>query len=159
VKKVNERFLDRNTNSRKRSSFGVTLIELMVVIVILGLLAGLIAPEVIDKIADAKIATAKTQIKHLHDAVRTYKIDTDEYPQELLDLIEDPGIEGWNKRGYLEGATEIPKDPWDNDYVYQCPGTRSPDFDIISYGRDGQEGGTEDDADIYNSELGKKGGG
>jgi len=151
----NKHYLKRRA-SRQFSRRGVTLIELMVVIVIIGLLSGLIAPNVIQYIAKAKVASAKAQIANFNNAVRNYYIDTDEYPQSLEDLVTQPsGVEGWNTGGYLiDQTTQLPLDPWKNEYEYRFPGTRGV-FDIICYGKDGQEGGTEEDADIYNSELGQ----
>ena len=152
---LNQGYRVRRIGRGRRLGRGVTLMELMVVIIIIGLLAGLLAPEVVHYVGKAKVATAKAQIKHLHDAVRNYYLDIGAYPQSLQDLITEPsGATGWNKGGYLEGASEIPKDPWVHDYIYQCPGTKGP-FDIISYGADGKEGGEGDNADIYNSDLGK----
>jgi len=160
VKKANNKHNIKRHASRPFTRRGVTLIELMVVIVIIGLLSGLIAPNVMQYIAKAKVAAAKAQIKHLHDAVRNYYIDTDEYPQSLEDLVTEPsGVEGWNRPdGYLDQATEVPLDPWKNEFEYRYPGTNSA-FDIISFGKDGQEGGSDDDADIYNSDLNKSGDG
>ena len=157
MKSINRSRLKNRSSLFRHVPRGVTLIELMVVIVIIGLLAGLIAPNVVDYIDKARVATAKAQIKHLHDAVRNYYMDTGEYPQTLLDLVEEPpGVEGWNKNGYLDNATEIPQDPWNNDFEYQYPGTLGGNFDIFSYGRDGQEGGADEDADIYNTDLGRR---
>ena len=145
-------------NQRKSRHFarrGVTLIEMMVVIVIIGLLSGLIAPNVIQFIAKARVATAKTQVKHLSDAVRNYYIDTDEYPQTLEDLVSEPsGVTGWNSEGYLDQATEVPLDPWKNEFEYRASGAGSAPI-IICFGKDGQEGGTGDDADINSNDLGK----
>ncbi|MCP4707820.1 MAG: type II secretion system major pseudopilin GspG [Planctomycetes bacterium] len=127
----------------------------MVVIVIIGLLSGLIAPNVIQYIARAKVAKAKAQIANFSSAVRNYYIDTDEYPQSLEDLVSQPsGVTGWNSEGYLLDLNEVPLDPWQNDYDYRIPGASGP-FEIISYGKDGQEGGADDDADINSSELNK----
>ena len=155
VKNVCVTFRARKNSSPRRNPYGVTLVELMVVIVILGLLAGLITPRVLTHIATARVATCKTQIQFLHDAVNNYYLDTGEYPTALEDLINDPGVEGWRVGGYLEQASEIPTDPWGNDFGYDPQGNMSPDFDIYSYGKDGQEGGEGDDADIYNIDLGK----
>jgi len=137
--------------------WGFTLVELMVVIVILGLLAGLVAVNVVGRITQAKINTARAQIKTFEDAVLQYKMDTGQYPPNdygLLALIEPPpGVTGWNKDGYLH-TTEIPTDPWGNAYNYwypsEWPGMK---FDIWSWGADGQEGGEDENADIYNGEV------
>ena len=133
-----------------------TLVELMVVIVILAILAGLVGVNVIGHIAKAKVTSAKAQIKTLHSAVNFFNMDTGKYPETAMGLealVQQPtGINNWNKGGYLDGVTQLPLDPWGNEYLYQNPGDRSH-FDIYSLGADGQEGGEEDDADIYNSDV------
>ncbi len=129
---------------------GFTLVELMVVLVILGLLAGLVGNKVVQYIARAKATTAQSQIKSFHNAVKTYYIDTGYYPEQLEDLIVEPaGVTGWDPEGYLEFG-QIPLDPWGNEYIYQFPGDRSK-FDIYSLGADGKDQGEGEDADIYNS--------
>ena len=141
--------------SRQFSRRGVTLIELMVVIVIIGLLSGLIAPNVMQYIAKARVATAKTQIANFNSAIRYYYADTDEYPQSLEDLVTQPsGVTGWNTEGYLLDMNEVPQDPWKNEYEYRIGGA-DVTFEIISFGKDGQEGGTGDDADISSRDLNK----
>ena len=136
---------------------GFTLVELMVVLVILGLLAGLVSQKVIQYISKAKIQTARTQIAIFKNATKNYKIDTGEYPDEsmgLLALVEEPpDVIGWNAEGYLE-SYELPLDPWYNEYMYNYPGEYG-EFDIYSFGADGKEGGEEgtEDADIYDSDV------
>ncbi len=153
MKNVCLKYTARKTASRRRPSYGVTLVELMVVIVILGLLAGLITPKVLTRVAEARVAACKTQIQYLHDAVNNYYLDILEYPLTLEDLVVEPsGVEGWIQGGYLDQTTEVPLDPWDNDFGYECPGNNS-EFDIFSLGKDGQEGGEGEDEDIYNTNL------
>ena len=134
--------------SRKIRFF--TLIEVVVVIVILVMLASLAAPMYFRYIRQAKVSTAKTQIKLLEDAIIGYKLDVGSFPSSedgLQALIENPGdSEKW-KGPYIKPA--VPKDPWGNDYVYTCPGEHG-DFDLLSYGADGQPGGTDENADITN---------
>ncbi len=132
---------------------GFTLIELMVVISILAILAALIAPSLLGTKEDALRTQAKVQIGNLEQALKLFYIDNGFFPtteQGLLALIEAPTIGRPIKRfregGYLEKA--IPKDPWGNPYVYISPGIHSRDFDIISYGSDGEQGGEGNDADV-----------
>lgn len=132
----------------KRSLF--TMIEIVVVIVILVALASIATPIYLNHVKTANIGTAKTQIKLLEDAIIAFKLDMGRYPtsDEKLDaLMENPdGSEKW-KGPYIKPA--VPKDPWGNDYEYTCPGEHG-DFDLISYGADGQPGGTDENADITN---------
>lgn len=137
---------------------GFTLIELMVVIVILGLLAGLILPRFIGQSDTAKQQAARTQMALLESALKLYKLDNGSYPsteQGLRALVEPPTVgnlpKNWRKGGYLEKG-KVPKDPWKNDFVYICPGTHS-DFDIISLGADGEPGGEDADMDINNWDV------
>lgn len=132
----------------KRHSF--TMIEIVVVTVILVALASIATPLYFNHIKKANIATAKTQIKLLEDAIMGFKLDTGKYPSSedgLQALVENPDdSEKW-KGPYIKPA--VPKDPWGNDYVYTCPGEHG-DFDLLSYGADGQPGGTDENADITN---------
>ncbi|MEE9912926.1 MAG: type II secretion system major pseudopilin GspG [Deltaproteobacteria bacterium] len=134
---------------------GFTLIELMVVIVILGLLAGLILPRFMGQSDTAKQQAAKTQMALLESALKMYKLDNGSYPtteQGLKALVEPPTggnlPKNWRKGGYLEKG-KVPKDPWKNDFVYVSPGSHS-DFDITSLGADGEPGGEDIDKDINN---------
>ena len=137
---------------------GFTLIELLVVIVVLGLLAGMIAPKIMGRTDDAKIVKAKGDIKGLETALDMYKLDNGNYPdteQGLIALVEKPETgkipRNWRKGGYLKKG-KVPKDPWQSDYVYISPGAHS-DYDIISYGADSIQGGEDTDADINNWEI------
>lgn len=128
---------------------GFTLIELMVVILILAILAALIVPKVIGRQADAKRAKAASDISELDSSLQQYRLDNDAYPtsQEGLNALRvaPQGAKNW--RGpYLEKP--IPPDPWGNPYVYQSPGPNGEDFIVESYGKDGQPGGTGEDADV-----------
>lgn len=132
---------------------GFTLIELMVVILVLGMLAALVAPNVFRNVGSAKAAAARSQIELLGTALDAYRLDNDRYPttaQGLAALRREPLAEprprSW--RGpYLR--KEVPLDPWDRPYVYQSPGVANPwAYDLVSYGRDGVEGGEGEDADL-----------
>ena len=141
-------------NERKQGGF--TLIEIMVVVVILGILAALVVPQVMNRPDQAKVTVAKGDIKAISAALDMYKLDNYSYPstQQGLDaLVEKPGgnpqPKNWNRDGYLK---RVPKDPWGNEYQYLSPGTRGQ-FDLYSYGADGKQGGSELNADIGNWDL------
>jgi len=137
---------------------GFTLIEVLVVVFILGILAALVAPKMLGRTDDAKIAETKLQMKNLETALKLYKLDNGFYPttdQGLEALVKKPEAEPIPKKykddGYLE-KNKIPKDAWGNPYLYLSPGSHG-DFDMISYGSDGKPGGDGKDADIKNWEL------
>ncbi|MGI6656917.1 MAG: type II secretion system major pseudopilin GspG [Desulfobulbus sp.] len=132
---------------------GFTLIELMVVMVILSILAGMIVPRIMDRPEEARRTKAAVQIQSIEQALKLYKLDTGRYPtteQGLRALVEppaDPGLaKKWRQGGYLEKG-KVPQDPWGNEFVYLCPGLRG-EYDLLSYGPDGQAGGDGLDADI-----------
>lgn len=137
---------------------GFTLIELMVVMVILGILATFIVPRIMDRPEEARRVKARVQIVIIETALKMYKVDNGIYPsteQGLEALIEAPTVgqlpKAWREKGYLEKG-KVPKDPWGNDYVYISPGLHH-DFDLMSYGVDGQLGGEGNDADVCNWDL------
>jgi general secretion pathway protein G len=141
-----------------RSNRGFTLIEIMVVIVILSLLAVLVAPKIIGRTDDAKVADAKVQIRNLESALKLYKLDSGNFPsteQGLQALVTKPatGVIPKNYRdgGYLESNT-LPKDPWGDDYVYISPGEHG-DYDLYTLGADNARGGEGKDADIESWNL------
>jgi general secretion pathway protein G len=128
---------------------GFSLIELMVVMVIIGLLAALVAPRLFPKLGKGKQAAAKAQIELLNQALDQYRLDTGSYPstQEGLNaLMVNPGQEKWDGP-YLK--KNLPADPWGNPYIYQFPGTHG-EFDLFSYGRDNKPGGEGEDKDVNN---------
>lgn len=128
---------------------GLTLIELLVVLVILGLLAGLVAPRVIHYLSTSKTETASLQIKHFEAALDLYRLDVGSYPntqQGLEALIKaPPGVTNWHGP-YLK-SPDVPKDPWGHPFVYTSPGKHGA-YDIESYGADGQPGGTGENEDV-----------
>jgi general secretion pathway protein G len=141
--------------TRKRIRYGFTMVELMAMLIIIGLLATLVATKVTSQIEKGRIITTKANLKILHEAVNTYKMDTDRYPSEdmgLLDLVQQPpdlpeGI--WQPGGYLE-TTDLPLDAWNNDFLFQLYPESGKQFVIISFGPDGEEG-TEDD--LYSTDA------
>ena len=137
---------------------GFTLIELMVVIVILGILAGLIVPRIMERPEEARQAKARIQIESLETTLKLYKLDNGCYPsteQGMEALVEAPQVgdlpRKWREGGYLE-KKRVPKDPWGNDYIYLCPGTNG-EYDIISYAADGEQGGEGKNKDITNWDI------
>ncbi len=146
----------RYLNPSERSNIkGFTLIELMVVIVILSILAVYMAPRLIGRDDQARQLRAKVDIEALETALKLYRLDTGSYPttQQGLDaLVEQPeGVQNWREGGYLD-KRRLLRDPWGNEYVYLSPGQHG-DFDIISYGANGQPGGEGVNADINNWEI------
>ncbi len=137
---------------------GFTLIELMVVIVILGILAGLIVPRIMGRPEEARRMKARVQMESIETALKLYKLDNGVYPsteQGLQALVEAPTVgtlpKKWREGGYLEKG-KVPKDPWGSDYIYLSPGLHG-EFDIISYGAEGQPGGEGTSADINSWET------
>ena len=141
-------------NAIKRTkNAGFTLIEIMVVVVILGILAGMVVPKFMDKPDQAKIVRAQSDIRSIESALNMYKLDNHKYPatdQGLLALVEKPSggnePKSWKQGGYL---SRLPKDPWGNEYLYLSPGQHGQ-MDIYSLGADGQTGGEGTDTDIGN---------
>ncbi len=132
----------------KNSNKGFTLIELLIVVIIIGLLASLVAPKFFSKLGASRQKIAKAQIENFAAALDEFRLDNGRYPsteEGLMALREKPeGLQNW-AGPYL--PKDIPKDPWGHGYVYKCPGEHG-DFDLMSYGRDGEPGGDGEDADI-----------
>ncbi len=148
--KTPTRDLELRTRNSRRSS-GFTLIELLLVLVILGVLAAIVVPKFAGRTEQARQAAAKTQVSSFATVLDAYEVDNGFYPKGksgLNDLVQ-ASRDAKNWRGpYLK---EVPKDPWGNDYVYECPGKNNPtSYDVSSMGPDGQMG-TEDDINNWSS--------
>ena len=132
----------------KQKNGGFTLLELLVVIVIIGLLAGYVAPRYFSQVGKSEIQVAKAQIESLEKALDQYRLDVRRYPstEEGLDaLVSKPtSVASWNGP-YLKKA--VPTDPWGRAYVYRTPGGKA-EYEVVTYGRDGKPGGSGEDADL-----------
>ncbi|WP_433994441.1 type II secretion system major pseudopilin GspG [Bradyrhizobium canariense] len=131
------------------SQQGFTLVEMLVVITIIGLIMGLIGPRVLNYLSESKVKTAKIQLQSFASALDLFYLDAGRFPstaEGLTALVrQTPGVAAWNGP-YLKGGS-VPNDPWNNGYIYRSPGEHGP-YDIVSYGSDGQEGGSGVAADI-----------
>jgi general secretion pathway protein G len=138
---------------------GFTLIEIMIVVVIIGILVGLLAPKIMDRPDQARVVAAKSDIQALLQALKLYRLDNATYPsaeQGLMALVKKPETgnipNNWKPGGYLD---RVPKDPWGGEYQYLNPGIHG-EIDILSYGADGKPGGEGYSADIGSWDLGNK---
>ena len=136
---------NRNRTGLRRAARGFTLVELLLVLVILALIGSLVLPGIIGKAEGAKVKAAQSQIQRLSMAVESYYLDTGRTPDSLDQLVDERGdAAGWNGPYVKKSSLQ---DPWGRDYVYEYPGEHG-DFDIFSYGADGQPGGEDNNADI-----------
>ena len=135
---------------------GFTMIELMAILIIISLLATLVATKVVSKIDQAKVTTTKANLKILHSSVNQFKMDTGRFPSEdmgLIELVEQPSdVTNYEPGGYLE-TTDIPRDAWGNDFVYERYPESGKAFVIKSLGADGEEGGEDYDADLLSTDA------
>jgi general secretion pathway protein G len=141
---------------KRKFRCGFTMVELMAVLIIISLLATLVATKVVSQIDKAKVTTTKANLKILHTAVNQFKMDTGRFPTEeegLNALVEQPtDVTNWEPGGYLE-TTEIPKDAWGNEFIYELYPESGKPFVIKSLGADGEEGGEDYDKDLLSTDA------
>jgi len=141
--------LNTRRRARRRGQRGFTLVEMLVVITIIGLIMSLVGPRVLNYLGESKVKAARIQIQSFSSALDLFFLDAGRYPstsEGLVALVKPAaGLTAWNGP-YLKGGA-VPNDPWGKAYIYRSPGERAP-YEIVSYGADGQEGGTGTAADI-----------
>lgn len=149
-------YRSRRPGQQRKGKHGFTLLELMVVLVILGALIGLVAPNLLGRSDDAKVSVAKTQVRNIMSALSLYKLDNGNFPstsQGLEALVSKPSgypeAKNWKSGGYMP---KLPLDPWGNEFLYVSPGSQG-DYDLLSLGSDGREGGDGDASDISQNDL------
>lgn len=157
LKRLAQRCLERLRRKDKNQK-GMTLIEIMVVVAIIGSIAALVTVNVLDYLDESKVDTTKIEMKNIEGALEQFKRKHGFYPtteQGLNALVEKPTTgrvpDNYPKGGYLK---KLPKDAWSNEFIYTSPG-QGHDYEIISLGRDGQEGGEDYDTDLKNYEIAK----
>lgn len=142
---TSEMNFEKGSNMYNKKQSGFTLVELLLVLVILALIAGLVLPGIIGKAESAKAKAASSQISRISMSVESFYLDTGNIPSSLDELVNEPtGANGWNGP-YIKNS--LLKDPWGQPYKYTVPGQHG-DFDIVSYGADRQQGGEKNNADI-----------
>jgi general secretion pathway protein G len=142
-----------NSRLSRATARGFTLIEIMVVVVIIGLLAAIVAPRVLRQVDTAQINKAKEDIRAYETGLNLYRLDNFKYPttdqglEALVTRPNDPSVKNWKEGGYIEGLRQ---DPWGNNYHYANPGSHGKEYDLYTLGADNQEGGEGVNADIGN---------
>lgn len=141
------------------SKSGFTLIEILVVVLIISILAGIVGLNVLRHPGEAKVTAAKIQIKTFKSALQLYRMEQNRYPSQDQGLkalcarpTTPPVPEHYPPEGYIESG-KLPKDPWGHDYIFLSPGRNQEPYEIISYGSDGEPGGAREAADISSSDL------
>ncbi len=143
------------SRTSKARQGGFTLIEIMVVVIIIGILVAMVAPQVMGRIDQAQITRVHSDLRAVESALKFYRLDNFAYPsseqglEALVTKPNDPNIRNWNPHGYLP---RMPKDPWQRPYLYMNPGQNS-EIDVYTLGADGQPGGEGMNADLGNWEL------
>jgi general secretion pathway protein G len=149
---MNFRLLPRHRRAPCRhTATGFTLLELLVVILIIGLLTGIVAPRFLGQISRSEVTAAKAQLDAFDKALQAFRIDMGRFPSNgegLQALVQAPSNDSRWRGPYLKDA--VPPDPWGSPYQYRQPSARGKDYDLLSYGHDRAPGGTGDDADIGN---------
>jgi general secretion pathway protein G len=141
---------------RRGGEGGFTLIEMMVVIVIIGLIAGIAVVTLANRADKAKVEATKALIEQISTGIESFKLELNRYPDRIEDLMYMPpdiDPKKWPPGGFLK---KLPKDGWDREFIYRRPGTRGQPYDLISYGEDGREGGESYAEDLWNHEAWKK---
>ena len=146
---ISKKMNGQRSNASRTAQAGFTLVEMLVVISIIGLIMALVGPRVLNYLSESKTKTAKIQIQSFSSSLDLFFLDVGRFPSSsegLTALVQRPGsFASWNGP-YLKGTT-VPADPWGHPYVYRAPGQHGA-YDIISYGADGQEGGTGAAGDV-----------
>lgn len=133
---------------KRREERGFTLVEVMIVIAIIGLISSIVAINVMRSGSKAKQEKVRLDAERFEQAIIMYWRDTSQQPQDIADLIQDPGVEGWDGP-YITGGAKALRDPWGNDYVFEYTGTGDPPYRIGSYGADNSPGGEGENKDIF----------
>jgi len=145
---LNGRLSTLRVYMKVKNQSGFTLLELLVVMVIIGLLAGYVGPKYFAQLGKSEVKSAKAQLNSLRKALDVYRLDTGSYPDPQVGLsalsVAPQGVNGW-QGPYLQ--KEVPNDPWGHAYIYKIPGEKS-EFDLISLGADGKPGGVDENADL-----------